>query len=154
MAALKIKEFPGLQRLAPETIEKHEMEQALRDAQYVLDVQLHDLRSEFLHREAQVAPRLSRTAWRKSPPPRDPSKRDGQALPGPTVSGHQVIRRMNQWLCTHYRRRSRRQSRSLSATNLKPSYAGKSRTLRPSGKPPFAPTGSGSLKGRSPRCWQ
>ena len=54
MAALKIKEFPGLQRLAPETIEKHEMEQALRDAQYVLDVQLHDLRSEFLHREAKL----------------------------------------------------------------------------------------------------
>src|ERR1700687_3703049 len=54
MSALKIKEFPGLQRIAPETIEKHEMEQALRDAQYALDVQLHDLRSEFLQREGKL----------------------------------------------------------------------------------------------------
>jgi hypothetical protein len=54
MSALKVKEFPGLQRIAPETIEKHTMEQSLRDAQYALDVQLHDLRSEFLHREAKL----------------------------------------------------------------------------------------------------
>jgi hypothetical protein len=54
MSALKIKDFPGLQRIAPETIEKHTMEQSLRDAQYALDVQLHDLRSEFLHREAKL----------------------------------------------------------------------------------------------------
>jgi hypothetical protein len=54
MSALKIKEFPGLARIAPETIEKSEMEQALRSAQYALDVQLHDLRSEFLHREAKL----------------------------------------------------------------------------------------------------
>jgi hypothetical protein len=54
MGALKIKDFPGLQRIAPETIEKHEMEQQLRDAQFALDVQLHDLRSEFLHRESKL----------------------------------------------------------------------------------------------------
>jgi len=54
MAALKVKEFPGLQRIAPETIEKHSMEQALRDAQYALDLQLHDLRTEFLHRESKL----------------------------------------------------------------------------------------------------
>jgi hypothetical protein len=54
MAALKIKDFPGLQRIAPETIEKHGMEQALRDAQFALDVHLHDLRSEFLQREAKL----------------------------------------------------------------------------------------------------
>jgi hypothetical protein len=30
------------------------MEQSLRDAQYALDVQLHDLRSEFLHRESKL----------------------------------------------------------------------------------------------------
>jgi hypothetical protein len=54
MGALKIKEFPGLQRIAPETIEKHEMEQQLRDAQFALDVQLHDLRSEFLQRESKL----------------------------------------------------------------------------------------------------
>ena len=46
--------FPGLQRLAPETIEKHSIEQALRDAQYALDLQLHDLRTEFLHREGKL----------------------------------------------------------------------------------------------------
>jgi hypothetical protein len=54
MSALKIKEFPGLQRIAPETIEKHTMEQSLRDAQFALDIQLHDLRSEFLHREGKL----------------------------------------------------------------------------------------------------
>jgi hypothetical protein len=54
MSALKLKEFPGLQRVAPETIEKSTMEQALRAAQYALDVQLHDLRSEFLHREGKL----------------------------------------------------------------------------------------------------
>jgi hypothetical protein len=35
-------------------IEKHEMEQALRDAQFALDLQLHDLRSEFLSRESKL----------------------------------------------------------------------------------------------------
>ena len=54
MAALKVKEFPGLTRIAPETIERHLMEQALRDAQYALDVQSHDLRSEFLAREGKL----------------------------------------------------------------------------------------------------
>jgi hypothetical protein len=54
MSALKVKEFPGLQRIAPETIEKHEMEQVLRDAQYALDVELHDFRSEFLAREGKL----------------------------------------------------------------------------------------------------
>jgi hypothetical protein len=63
MAAIKIKEFPGLTRIAPETIEKHEMEQALRDAQYALDVQSHDLRSEFLMREGKLrADYLARVA--------------------------------------------------------------------------------------------
>jgi len=55
MTALKpAVKFPGIARIAPETIEKSEMEQALRSAQYALDVQLHDLRSEFLHREAKL----------------------------------------------------------------------------------------------------
>jgi hypothetical protein len=40
MSALKVKEFPGLQRIAPATIEAHTTEQALRDAQYALDLQL------------------------------------------------------------------------------------------------------------------
>jgi hypothetical protein len=43
MTALKVKPYPGLQRIAPETIEKHE-----------LDVQLHDLRSEFLQHEGKL----------------------------------------------------------------------------------------------------
>jgi hypothetical protein len=48
MTALpKVKPFPGLQEVAPEAIEGHETETALRAAQYALDVQLHDLRSEF-----------------------------------------------------------------------------------------------------------
>ena len=54
MTALKVKPFTGITKIASETIERHEMEQALRDAQFALDVQLHDLRSEFLHREAKL----------------------------------------------------------------------------------------------------
>jgi hypothetical protein len=54
MGALKVKEFPGVARIAAETIERHTMEQSLRDAQFALDVQLHDLRTEFLHREAKL----------------------------------------------------------------------------------------------------
>jgi hypothetical protein len=37
-----VAKFPGLQRLAPEAIEGHDTEQALRSAQYALDIQLHD----------------------------------------------------------------------------------------------------------------
>jgi hypothetical protein len=54
MSALKIKEFPGLQRIAPETIEKSEMEQALRSAQASYDYQLLDIRNEMVHREAKL----------------------------------------------------------------------------------------------------
>jgi hypothetical protein len=54
MATLKVREFPGLTKLAPANIEAHETEQALRNAQYNLDVQLHDLRAEFLHRESKL----------------------------------------------------------------------------------------------------
>ena len=50
----KLKEFQGVSRIAPEHIEKAEIEQALRAAQHALDVQLHDLRTEFLHREAKL----------------------------------------------------------------------------------------------------
>jgi hypothetical protein len=53
---LKVKPYPGLQRIAPETIEKHEMEQQLRDAQLararVLDVQLHERQSYHARRAA------------------------------------------------------------------------------------------------------
>jgi len=51
---LKANAFPGLQRIAPETIEKHETAQALRDATFAFETQLHDLRSEFLHRESKL----------------------------------------------------------------------------------------------------
>jgi hypothetical protein len=40
--------------MAPATIESHETEQALRDATFQFEVQLHDLRSEFLHRESKL----------------------------------------------------------------------------------------------------
>ena len=51
MAIAKLKEFPGVARLAPEHIEKNEMEQALRAAQFKLD---HDLRAEFIAREGKL----------------------------------------------------------------------------------------------------
>ena len=54
MAALKVREFPGVQRIAPATIEAHTTEQQLRSAQYELDLMLHDLRTEFIHREAKL----------------------------------------------------------------------------------------------------
>jgi len=46
--------FPGVQRIAPANIEARSTETALRDAQYALDLQLHDLRSEFIHREGKL----------------------------------------------------------------------------------------------------
>ena len=52
--ALKADKFPGLARIAPETIEKYEIEQELRSAQHTLDCQLHDLKVEFLHRESKL----------------------------------------------------------------------------------------------------
>jgi len=54
MGELKVKPYPGLTRIAPQTIEAHTTEQALRDAQFALDVQLHELRSEFLMREGKL----------------------------------------------------------------------------------------------------
>jgi hypothetical protein len=54
MPALKVKEFPGFTRSAPETIEKNEMEQALHAAQFKFDRMLHDLRSEFIARESKL----------------------------------------------------------------------------------------------------
>lgn len=54
MAIAKLKEFPGVQRIAPANIEAHETEQALRDATFTFEIQLHDLRSEFLHRESKL----------------------------------------------------------------------------------------------------
>ena len=54
MAIAKLREFPGLTKIAPETIEKNEMEQALRSAHFKLDRMLHDLRSEFIARESKL----------------------------------------------------------------------------------------------------
>lgn len=54
MAVLKLKQFPGVQLVANETLEAHSTEQALRAAQYELDVKLHDLRTEFLAREGAL----------------------------------------------------------------------------------------------------
>jgi len=52
--ALKVKPFPGVQLVAREAIQKNEIEQALRAAQYKLDCSLHDLRSEFIVRENKL----------------------------------------------------------------------------------------------------
>jgi hypothetical protein len=54
MSALKNKEFTGLQRIAPADIEARSTETALRDAQFALDLQLHDLRSEFISRGSKL----------------------------------------------------------------------------------------------------
>ena len=51
---LKVEKFPSPQRAAPERVEKHELESALRAAQVAYDYQLHDLRSEFLMREGKL----------------------------------------------------------------------------------------------------
>jgi hypothetical protein len=51
---MAIAKFTGLVKIAPESIEKNEMEQALRSAQFKLDRMLHDLRSEFIAREGKL----------------------------------------------------------------------------------------------------
>lgn len=51
---LRVEKFPGLQKLAPANIEARTTESALRDAQYELDLMLHDLRSEFILRESKI----------------------------------------------------------------------------------------------------
>jgi hypothetical protein len=52
--SLKVEKFPGLQKRAPADIEARATATALCEAQFALDVQLHDLRSEFLHRESKL----------------------------------------------------------------------------------------------------
>lgn len=54
MVLQKVEKFPGLTKIAPQNIEAGTTETALRDAQYALEVQLHDLRTEFLHREGKL----------------------------------------------------------------------------------------------------
>jgi hypothetical protein len=51
---LKVEKFSGLQRAAPERIEKNEVESALRSAQAAYDYQLLDLRNEFVQRESRL----------------------------------------------------------------------------------------------------
>jgi hypothetical protein len=50
----KVKPFPGVQKIALVHIEKRAVEDELRADQFALDVQLHDLRTEFLNREAKL----------------------------------------------------------------------------------------------------
>lgn len=52
--SLKLEKFPGLQKLAPANIEARSIESSLRDAQFNLDMQLLDLRTEFVHRESKL----------------------------------------------------------------------------------------------------
>ena len=51
MTVLKLKQHPGVQLVASETLDLHDTEQQLRGAQYELDIKLHDLRTEFIARE-------------------------------------------------------------------------------------------------------
>lgn len=53
-SVIKLKQYPGVQLVADETLEAHGTEQALRAAQYELDVKLHDLRTEFIAREGKL----------------------------------------------------------------------------------------------------
>jgi hypothetical protein len=52
--ALKIKPYPGAQMVGQASIEKNDIEQALRSAQFKLDRMLHDLRGEFIARESKL----------------------------------------------------------------------------------------------------
>jgi hypothetical protein len=52
--SLKIEKFPGVARVAPERIERHEQESALRNAAFVRDAHMHDLHVEFSAREAKI----------------------------------------------------------------------------------------------------
>jgi hypothetical protein len=54
MPLAKVEKFAGLTRIAPANIEARSTESALRDAQYALDIQLLDLRTEFVHRESKL----------------------------------------------------------------------------------------------------
>ena len=54
MALQKVREFTGLTKIASANIEARSTESALRDAQYALDVQLHDLRTESINRESKL----------------------------------------------------------------------------------------------------
>jgi hypothetical protein len=54
MALQKVREFTGLTKAAPEAIEKHEMEAALRSAEFTRDAHLFDLEAEFRAREAKI----------------------------------------------------------------------------------------------------
>ena len=54
MALQKVKEFSGLARVAPQTIESHETAQQLRDPTFAHDMQMLDLKNEFVHREAKI----------------------------------------------------------------------------------------------------
>jgi hypothetical protein len=51
---LKVKSFTGVTKIAPANIEARSTETALREAQYALDMMLHDLRSEFIQREGKL----------------------------------------------------------------------------------------------------
>ena len=54
MAIAKLKEFSGVARLAPKTIESQTTASALRDAAYAYELQILDLRNEVVHRENKL----------------------------------------------------------------------------------------------------
>jgi hypothetical protein len=52
--SLKVKPFPGTQRLAPVNIEGRSMDSALRDEQFGYELMLLDLKTEFVAREEKL----------------------------------------------------------------------------------------------------
>lgn len=54
MALQKVREFSGVARLAPANIEARSTETALKDATYAFEMQMLDLKNEFVHREAKL----------------------------------------------------------------------------------------------------
>jgi hypothetical protein len=54
MPLQKVREFTGLAKIAPANIEARSTETALRDEQYAFDLQLLDLKNEFVHRESKL----------------------------------------------------------------------------------------------------
>jgi len=52
--ALKLEKFPGLTKVAAPNIESRATESALKDAAFAHEIQLLDLKNEFVHREAKL----------------------------------------------------------------------------------------------------
>jgi len=54
MALTKVEKFPGVTKIAPQNIEARTIETALLDEAYAFDMQLLDLKNEFVARETKL----------------------------------------------------------------------------------------------------